>query len=442
MQVFSLLGFVCVVGAHVQHKIGRIPSKLYSATEAEKSFGSAFIDTHPVGYKEWKRGSSSIALPGGYLTLGAYYTTVCLGSPCQNYTVLYDTGSSNLAIPSVKCNSCGSGKAYDPSLSRTVEWVNFGTTLCNQCNSDGSTNCLFGQPYPEPSNMSLCGIGISYGGGSSFFTGPLVYDQVTWAGMSVVSGFIPMIENIPSASFSVNPLDGIIGFASEHNAVNPTYVPTLWKTLLAAGMVSDNLFGLCLTPESGGVMDVGFIDSNKYTGTLQYADIVQDEWFNVGLRDISVGGVGLKLHPVVYSFNNDQIGTFIDSGTGVVILGPALYQVFQDTFQRGWGQLPGVNGTSNIFNGRVLSESEMGKHLAEFPTISFSIAGQGGTNIVLELPPSAYFMLQDKQYVFGVVSVPGVSVVLGDPIMALYYLVHDKERMRVGFAPLKPQSCQ
>jgi len=301
---------------------------------------------------------------------------------------------------------------------------------------------LFGPVYPEPSNPALCGMGISYGGGSSYLTGPLVYDQVGWAGFTVTSGFVVMMENIPFASFSINPLDGIIGFASEHNAVNPTYVPTLWQDLVASKQISNNIFGLCLTPQDGGYMDVGFIDTNKYTGEIQYVDVVQDQWYNMNVRDMAVGEIALKLHPIVYSFNNDQIGTFIDSGTEVVILGPALFQAFQDIFQRGWGQLPGVNGTDNIFTGRVLSEAEMGDHLSEFPPISFSIAGQGGATVVLDLPSSAYFMHQDKQYIFAVVPVPGVSIVLGDPIMSLYYIVHDKGRKRVGFAPLKPQSCR
>jgi len=437
-----LLGLLYSITAHIQHKIGRIPNKVYTTAEAEKAFGTRFIETHPPGYKEWRRGSSSLPLPGGYLTIGAYYTTVNLGTPPQNYTVLYDTGSSNLAVPGAKCNSCGSGKAYDPTASSSSQIVKFDTPQCSVCNNDGSKNCLFGPTYPEPSNPALCGMGISYGGGSSYLTGPLVYDQVGWAGFTVTSGFVVMIENIPAASFSVNPLDGIIGFASEHNAVNPTYVPTLWKTMVDKGLITNNLFGLCLTAETGGVMDVGFIDSKKYTGELQYVDVVQDQWYNLNLRDMSVGNVGLKLHPVVYSFNNDQIGTFIDSGTGIVILGPALFQAFQDIFQGGWGQLPGVNGTSNIFNGRVLSEAEMGDHLSSYPPIAFRIAGQGGASVVLEFPSSAYFMHQDKQYIFGVIQVPGVSVVLGDPIMSLYYMVHDKARMRVGFAPLKPQSCQ
>jgi len=189
-------------------------------------------------------------------------------------------------------------------------------------------------------------------------------------------------------------------------------------------------------------MDVGFIDSNKYTGALQYVDVVQDQWYNLNLRDMTVGQIAMKLHPIVYSFNNDQIGTFIDSGTGIVILGPALFQAFQDIFQRGWGDLPGVNGTDNIFNGRVLSEAEMGDKLSSFPPITFRLAGQGGSTVVLEFPSSAYFMHQDKSYIFGVIQVPGVSVVLGDPIMSLYYMVHDKGNKRVGFAPLKPQSCR
>jgi len=155
--VLALLGLLySFTEAHIQHKIGRIPRKLYTTAEAEKAFGTRFIETHPPGYKEWRRGSASVPLPGGYLTLGAYYTTVSLGTPPQNYTVLYDTGSSNLAIPGVKCNSCGSGTAFDITKSRSAKPVPFGSALCNVCNNDNTTNCLFGPTYPEPSEPHIC----------------------------------------------------------------------------------------------------------------------------------------------------------------------------------------------------------------------------------------------------------------------------------------------
>lgn len=49
--------------------------------------------------------------------------------------------------------------------------------------------------------------------------------------------------------------------------------------------------------------------------------------------DVKVDSVSIGLPPFVYSYTNDQIGSFIDSGTGVFLLGPQAYASFVDTFQ-------------------------------------------------------------------------------------------------------------
>merc|ERR1711935_81009 len=51
-----------------------------------------------------------------------YFGTVSLGSPAQDFLVIYDTGSSNLWVPSKKCGNCKkSGSKYDSSASKTYE---------------------------------------------------------------------------------------------------------------------------------------------------------------------------------------------------------------------------------------------------------------------------------------------------------------------------------
>merc|ERR1711991_277886 len=69
----------------------------------------------------FRAGSHAVPMNGGYLTTGAYFMDITVGSLDQTFSVLVDAGSSNLALPSPSCN-CGTSNAtvyYDPAKSKT-----------------------------------------------------------------------------------------------------------------------------------------------------------------------------------------------------------------------------------------------------------------------------------------------------------------------------------
>merc|ERR550514_721387 len=55
----------------------------------------------------------------------AYWGTITMGTPPQEFKVIFDTGSGNLILPSTECNmpGCNPHKKYDKSKSTTSSSV-------------------------------------------------------------------------------------------------------------------------------------------------------------------------------------------------------------------------------------------------------------------------------------------------------------------------------
>merc|ERR1712203_978551 len=67
-----------------------------------------------------------------------YFGEVFIGTPAQKFTVIYDTGSSNLWVPGKSCSNCKPGTPrYDSSQSTTFAkdgrsfGLRYGTGSCN-----------------------------------------------------------------------------------------------------------------------------------------------------------------------------------------------------------------------------------------------------------------------------------------------------------------------
>lgn len=208
---------------------------------------------------------------------------------------------------------------------------------CRKCNLHGNpSNCLFARPFCSSANASLCGGGISYGGSSSYLGGPWVTDVVDFGGYKTESVVMAISDQFPAGGFG---LGGILGLAHDWNACNPTCVGTVFGDIVEEYKI-ENKFGLCLTKENGGVLDLGFVDDSKYSGELQYINVTKQRWYNMPLLDIKFNGSSIGVEPYMYHFQNDAIGTFIDSGTSVMLFGPYIYQSIVNLWQDKFCSLP------------------------------------------------------------------------------------------------------
>lgn len=153
------------------------------------------------------------------------------------------------------------------------------------------------------------------------------------------------------------------------------------------------------------------------------------------MLDIKVGTISVNIPDFFYWTTNDVIGGFVDSGTSVYLVAPAIFQSIQNIFQSSFGHLPGVSNI--LFSGGCVPSSQMGNKLSEFPLIFTQFPNMAGGTFTLSMPPESYLMLVNNSYCLGIVGNAGTGIVLGDVFMENYYIAFDKAKGRVGFAPLK-----
>jgi len=68
-----------------------------------------------------------------------------------------------------------------------------------------------------------------------------------------------------------------------------------------------------------------------------------DRWYNLYLQDVLIGDVSIGVPPLYYRTTNDVIGSFVDSGTSVILMGPYIFSAFQTLYQNSsYCNLPGI----------------------------------------------------------------------------------------------------
>jgi len=313
-----------------------------------------------------------------------YYGEVDIGSPAQKFTVIYDTGSSNLWIPSKSCTNCKKGgPAYDSTKSSSYK--------------------KNGQSFA-----------LQYGTGSC--TGFLSQDTVALGGLTIDGGIFGEVTKEAADVFGQAPFDGILGLGPAAAAIDK--VPMPMQMLVEQGKIEKNIFSMYLASgqEKGSTLVLGGTDTSFYTGDFTYVPVskaakILPYWL-VSASDIKVGGHSIKQC-------NWLTGCYmvVDSGTSVIAGPPKAMDVLTK-------QIGTVNQDCS--------------NLDKLPTVSFRLGGKD-----FDLGPEFYVIKVSEggkdQCQLGIQGInAGVPIyILGDPFLRKYYTVWDAEQNRVGFATAK-----
>uniref|UniRef100_A0A8C3RAE0 cathepsin E n=1 Tax=Cyanoderma ruficeps TaxID=181631 RepID=A0A8C3RAE0_9PASS len=308
-----------------------------------------------------------------------YFGQISIGTPPQNFTVVFDTGSSNLWVPSVYCVSkaCAKHSRFHPTQSSTYK--------------------VIGTPFS-----------IQYGTGS--MTGIIGSDQVA---VSDVWGLIvsnqQFAESIsePGKAFLDADFDGILGLAYPSLAVDG--VTPVFDNMMAQNLVELPIFSVYMSsnPDSpqGGELLFGGFDTSRFTGTLNWVPVTQQGYWQI---HIQLGGT------VTFCANGCQ--AIVDTGTSL-IAGPT----------KDIKELQNLIGAHLLVSQYAVECSSLDVMLIPgFPLllpqesgdgITFCISGFQGNDV----PPPT-----------------GPLWILGDVFIRQFYSVFDRGNNLVGLAPAVP----
>lgn len=302
-----------------------------------------------------------------------YYGVIGIGNPPQNFSVNFDTGSANLFIPSVKCESCVDKNLYNASLSATY-----------------SGSC---DPFSMPGWVEGCEAT------DDITIGKAVLQQQTFA------------EGFHVRATEAVVYDGLFGLAFQSIATNDI-VPAFYQ-MLKQQLVDEPVFSFWFNRNPfvrmGGELILGGWDTRKYTGDFFFVPLSSATHWQIKMDGGHVNDV---------EFCNNGCTAMVDTGAPWIV-GPTneinaiLKTIGAD--RKGnvdcslMGQLPTV---TIVINGK------------EFPIEPYYYINLVEDN---EGRPT----LCNAGFIGG-----GVIWMLGDVFMGRYYTMFDFGNERIGFADI------
>nr|QCC30103.1 secreted aspartic protease [Rhodotorula taiwanensis] len=310
---------------------------------------------------------------------------ISIGTPAQSFLMDFDTGSSDLWVPSSQCttSACSGKNKYSASSSST-----------SQAQSGNQLN-------------------VQYGDGSTA-SGPVYSDSVTVGGLTATGQTFGTATTL-TGNFGSSPSDGLVGMA--YPALSQLGVSPFFNTLWSEGHVARDVFSFRLAAGNSAPSELylGGLNSNKYVaGTTGYTPVISQTYWaintNVQVNGQSVSGLG-------------TLNAIADTGTTLIVVPTSDAQTF-------WSSVPGAapySGGGGYYTFPCNSA----------PSVTFQFPGSSTKWPVpyLNLGTVSYGSNQCVGAIVGQDS--GLNAwILGDSFLKGVYSTFDFANNRVGFSKL------
>jgi len=315
-----------------------------------------------------------------------YYGQIAIGTPKQSFLALFDTGSSNLWVPSASCSNCGGHNKYD--------------------SADSSTYQKNGTEFK-----------IQYGSGS--LSGFLSADVLSAGGLTDAVTFAEA-TNEPGMTFKEAKFDGIFGLAYQSISVDGVTPPFI--QMGNDGLVTDNKFAFYLQSDSAkdGELVLGGIDAAHYTGDLWTTPVIHQTYWMIEQQSATINGQSVT----------NATKAIIDSGTSTLV-----------------GPVADVQAIARMVNATVVRGSEYEVDCkANLPDITFTLGAEGASQTFAISGETWKIKVCEFEVIctclMGIIGMDiparddGPFWILGDVFMREYYSVFDVAQNQMGFADI------
>ncbi|XP_076801075.1 cathepsin D-like [Clavelina lepadiformis] len=323
-----------------------------------------------------------------------YFGEISIGTPAQTFTVIFDTGSSNLWIPSATCPSsniaCMTHNKYDSAASNTYT-------------AEGET------------------FEIHYGTGS--MEGFTSSDKVAIGGLTSDHQVFAEATQEPGITFVAAQFDGILGLGYPNIAVNG--ITPVFNQMFEQGVVDKNQFSFYLnrdpTGSEGGELYLGGANPARYTGDFTYHDVTKQGYWQIKMDSFLVA---------------DGTTTACDGGCQVIVdSGTSLITGPTEDIEK----INEAIGAIKFIQGEYLV---ICRKIPQMPDVTFVLDGKKYTltaeQYVIKMtdPSSGQSQCISAFMAMDIPAPAGPLWILGDAFMGAYYTLFDFDTNQVGFAEL------
>ncbi|KAG2171739.1 hypothetical protein INT43_008119 [Umbelopsis isabellina] len=400
MKVAAITTLVAALYAVSADALTRMPIKKVPETSREtlqrfshtreyltqKYFGSQRQQAQPNQiFSPDSNGKVEHGVPLSNYMNAQYYGEIQLGTPPQPFSVVLDTGSSNLWVPSTHCNSiaCFLHRRYDSDKSDTFK--ENGTEFA-----------------------------IQYGTGS--LEGFISNDVLTIGDITVKHQDFAESVKEPGFTFALGKFDGIFGLG--YDTISVQHVVPPFYHMVNRDLIEEPVFSFYLSDvnnggdeENGGELVFGGVDKSHYTGDIHWSPVTRKGYWQIELEDIKFGGEAIGI---------DSVGAAIDTGSSLLVCPTTVAELINKEL-----------GAEKNWAGQYVLDCATVPNLPDF---CFTFNGKDFC-----LTADEYVLNVQNQCISGFMGLDipepaGPLWIVGDVFLRKYVSIYDLGKNRVGLA--------